>query len=132
MPVTEARKLITSRDAPTQGILSRAPVLPGVEREEDWEAHRRTLLEGLAPVGAVEAELAEHVGLLFWRKRRLLRAEQPLFARLESTPQTSHTAHTSHTVDADALPAADPLNRLIRYEAHLSRELSRALKELRL
>jgi hypothetical protein len=47
----------------------------------------------------------------------------------EDTLQTAVSAHNSACIDA-LLPEEKKLNLLVRYEAHLSRKLSRALKDL--
>src|SRR5438093_1161690 len=39
-PNTPAGKAISARNGTTHGVFSALPVLPGVEREEDWELHR--------------------------------------------------------------------------------------------
>ena len=74
-PKTEAGKEMVRRNAVTHGILSSSPVIPGLERPEDWENHRTELLEDLAAEGRLESELSERVVLLLWRLRRVARYE---------------------------------------------------------
>jgi hypothetical protein len=57
------------------GLTSSAPVIPGVESVEEWEAHCEAVLGDLAPAGAMEAVLAERVAGLTWRLRRVERYE---------------------------------------------------------
>ncbi len=52
-----------------------APVVPGVEKAEDWEEHRDGVLESLSPEGHLELVLAERVALLSWRLNRVTRYE---------------------------------------------------------
>jgi hypothetical protein len=56
-------------------IRSPAPVVPGIERAEDWEEHRDGVLESLSPEGHLERVLAERVALLSWRLHRVIRYE---------------------------------------------------------
>jgi hypothetical protein len=43
-PVTHEGKEIVRWNAARHGIRSPAPVVPGIERKEDWEEHRDGLL----------------------------------------------------------------------------------------
>src|SRR5215204_4015438 len=74
-PVTEEGKEIVRWNATRHGIRSPAPVIPGVERKEDWEEHRDGILESLQPAGHLELVLAERVALLSWRLYRVTRYE---------------------------------------------------------
>jgi hypothetical protein len=60
-PKTPAGKGRSSRNALKHGAYSALPVLPGLERAEDWEAHRSGIVQNLAPVGNLEEALAERV-----------------------------------------------------------------------
>jgi hypothetical protein len=51
-------------NAATHGLTAETPVIPGVERQEDWDAFREPLVERLALVGALEAELAGRLAAL--------------------------------------------------------------------
>ncbi len=62
-------------NATRHGISSPSPVVPHLEKREDWEAHRAGIIESLSPVGHLEITLAERVALLFWRLHRLTRYE---------------------------------------------------------
>jgi len=77
-PKTEAGKSIVRLNAVHHGVLSTTPVIPGLEREEDWEAHRVGVLASLAPEGHLEVTLAERVALVLWRLRRVARYEREL------------------------------------------------------
>src|ERR687894_695638 len=69
--------------APRHGIRSPAPVVPGVEKVEDWEEHREGVLESLQPEGHMEEVLAERVALLSWRLHRVTRYETESIALLQ-------------------------------------------------
>jgi hypothetical protein len=69
-PKTAEGKAKSAKNALSHGLRSDLSVLPG-ERPEDWEAHRAGIVQSLAPVGALEAELAGRVALCLWRLRRV-------------------------------------------------------------
>jgi hypothetical protein len=74
-PATEEGKEVVKWNSTKHGIRSPAPVVPGVEKKEDWEEHRDGVLESLSPVGHLEFVLAERVALLSWRLHRVTRYE---------------------------------------------------------
>lgn len=79
-PKTEAGKAVVRLNAVQHGVLSTTPVIPGLEREEDWEAHRAGVLASLAPEGHMEMALAERVVLQLWRLQRVVRYEREVVA----------------------------------------------------
>src|SRR5215212_11734984 len=74
-PSTREGKEIARWNATRHGIRSPAPVVPGVEKIEEWEEHRDGVLDSLSPVGHLEFVLAERVALLSWRLHRVTRYE---------------------------------------------------------
>jgi hypothetical protein len=74
-PVTEEGKEVVKWNSTKHGIRSPAPVVPGVEKTEDWEEHRDGILESLQPEGHLELVLAERAALLSWRLHRVIRYE---------------------------------------------------------
>jgi hypothetical protein len=74
-PATQEGKEVVRWNATRHGIRSPAPVVPGVEKTEDWEAHRDGVLESLQPEGHLELVLAERAALLSWRLNRVTRYE---------------------------------------------------------
>src|SRR5215204_2692601 len=74
-PKTQAGKEVARWNATQHGIRSPAPVVPGLEKAEDWEEHRDGVLESLSPEGHLELVLAERVALLSWRLHRVIRYE---------------------------------------------------------
>jgi vacuolar-type H+-ATPase subunit H len=74
-PATEEGKEVVKWNATRHGIRSPAPVVPGVEKTEEWEQHRDGILESLSPEGHLELVLAERVALLSWRLHRVTRYE---------------------------------------------------------
>jgi hypothetical protein len=79
-PATQEGKEVVRWNATRHGIRSPAPVVPGVEKKEDWEEHRDGVLESLQPEGHLELVLAEQVALLSWRLHRVVRYETEAIA----------------------------------------------------
>lgn len=79
-PKTQAGKEVARWNATRHGIRSPAPVVPGLEKAEDWEEHRDGVLESLSPEGHLELVLAERVALLSWRLHRVTRYERETIA----------------------------------------------------
>src|ERR671913_120945 len=82
-PSTGEGKEVARGTATRHGIRSPAPVVPGVEKAEDWEEHRDGVLESLSPEGHLENVLAERVALLSWRLHRVTRFERETIALLQ-------------------------------------------------
>ena len=74
-PRTSSGKAISRHNSLRHGLLAAIPVVPGLERQKDWDAHRAGVLASLAPVGHVESVLAERVALQLWRLHRVARYE---------------------------------------------------------
>jgi hypothetical protein len=79
-PKTAQGKEVVRWNATRHGISSPRPVVPGLEKLEDWEEHRSGILENLSPVGHLEFSLAERVALLSWRLHRVTRYETEAIA----------------------------------------------------
>ena len=74
-PATQEGREVVKWNATQHGIRSPAPVVPGVEKAEEWEEYRDGILESLQPEGHLELVLAERVALLSWRLNRVTRFE---------------------------------------------------------
>src|SRR5215217_3349232 len=74
-PTTQEGKEVVRWNATRHGIRSPAPVVPGVEKKEEWGEHREGMLESLQPEGHLELILAERVALLSWRLNRVTQYE---------------------------------------------------------
>src|SRR5918998_4234993 len=112
-PRTEEGKEVARWNATRHGIRSPAPVVPGVEKKEDWEEFRDGILEDLAPLGSLELALAERVALLSWRLHRVTRYETETIARSQERVVEdlrdrrrfdSHARGPIHPEDALAAP----------------------------
>ncbi|MBI3966288.1 MAG: hypothetical protein HY329_11710 [Chloroflexi bacterium] len=74
-PKSRAGKDVVKFNSLAHGLRAVAPVVPGLEHEEDWEAHQAGVVTSYAPEGALESELAQRIALLLWRMRRVTRFE---------------------------------------------------------
>ena len=72
-PTSQEGKEMVRWNATRHGIRSPAPVVPAIEREEDWEARRAGILAKLSPANHLETVLAERVALFSWRLNRVTR-----------------------------------------------------------
>jgi hypothetical protein len=75
-PQSEAGKAVVSQNAARYGLFSKLEVLPGLERQHDWEEHKSEMMADLAPEGRMEVILAERVALQTWRLGRTARYER--------------------------------------------------------
>jgi hypothetical protein len=82
-PATQEGKEVVKWNATRHGIRSPAPVVPGVEKAEDWVEHRDGILESLQLEGHLELVLAERVAQLSWRLHRVIRYETESIALLQ-------------------------------------------------
>ncbi len=118
-PRTTAGRARVALNALTHGISSARLVVPG-ESFTDWETYRRAIVRALAPARPVETALAERAASAFWRLRRVTAYEEATLAERQHLELAS----------ARLLPHPGDLDKIIRYEAHLSRQLYHALHEL--
>lgn len=79
-PATENGKQVVRWNATRHGISSPEPVVPSLEKREDWESHLEGIVENLSPVGHLEVTLAERIALLSWRLHRVTRYETETIA----------------------------------------------------
>ena len=70
------------------GFASNAPVIPGVESMQEWQAFRDALVADREPVGALEIELLDQIASRLWRLRRPARYEREyIAASIERVPE---------------------------------------------
>jgi hypothetical protein len=79
-PQTPGGKSVSRWNSSKHGLRSNAPVIPGLEATEDWEAHLEGILQSLQPQGHLERILAERVALQSWRLHRVIRYEREAVA----------------------------------------------------
>jgi hypothetical protein len=75
-PRSARAKRRVSTNAVRHGLRSTKVVIPGLERQADWETFLEDSIKALDPQGAVEYALAERITTLLWRLRRAPRAER--------------------------------------------------------
>jgi hypothetical protein len=71
----EAKRRV-SANAVKHGLRSTKIVIPGRERQADWEQFQRETIETLHATGPIELALAQRITELLWRLRRVPRAER--------------------------------------------------------
>jgi hypothetical protein len=107
-PKTQAGKEVARWNSTRHGIRSPAPVIPGLEKAEDWEEHRDGVLESLSPEGHLELVLAERVALLSWRLHRVTRYERETIAlSQEKVEEDLMDRQSSNPLSPDAMQPQD-------------------------
>jgi len=130
-PRTDDGKATSRMNAIRHGILSETPVVPHLESKEDWEDHRRELLESLQPIGRLEEVLAERFVETSWRVRRVMQYERDEVAKAYSpdAPRYWRELEEVGVAGGRQLPDLAKLGPLVRYEAHLHRGMMQLLRE---
>jgi hypothetical protein len=154
-PRTTEGKERASQNAVKHGLLAKEAVIQG-EDPAEFEMYREGMLQTLAPVGPVEAMLAERVVGLSWRLRRAERLQNIAFAALDEGEPTEllearleewkqhKGSERDRTVcgvlDKDAalgktvvedFAEARVLDRMLMYERRIESSLYRMMAELR-
>jgi hypothetical protein len=115
-PKTPQGKARSSRNAIRSGIHATDPVIAG-ERSEDWQAHRAGVLASVERESYLETFFAERMASTSWRLNRVTRYEVTEFTRANKGSQVF------------LLPPGIELDKIMRYEAHLSRQFYQAKHE---
>jgi hypothetical protein len=149
-PRTEIGKRTVARNALKHGFFSKWLLIPHPDGKEDpieYQNFYAALREHYEPLDFLEELLVEKIAVWSWRLRRLLRCESGQIARalaehsyeikqlsiadsgeLElpalSNPEVS--AITDHLF----LPPKEELEKLLRYEAMINKQLNHAIAEL--
>jgi len=148
-PKTAKGKAASSRNAVKHGLRSDAPVIPELESFDDWERHREGIVASFEPEGGFETYLAVRIAKLAWRLNRVPRYETEMVAHnLDNIGRDmqisgiyglalgipSEEIGTEDKIDEQVsrrlLPSRDPMERIIRYEGHLHRQLIQTIREL--
>ncbi len=120
-----------------------------MESFHDWEGHRAGIVAGFESEGGFETLLAERIASLAWRLNRVPRYETEMTAHhLDRIPDdigdiAPYAAAIGRPIDESnlmdnieeqmsrrLLPDRDPMERIIRYEGHLHRQLIQTIREL--
>jgi hypothetical protein len=118
-PKTAAGKARVALNALTHGLSTARLVVPGASTME-WETYRHAVVDALVPTGPVETALAERVASALWRLHRVTAYEEAAIAERQGLA----------TASARLLPHPLDIDKIIRYEAHLTRQLYQALHQL--
>jgi hypothetical protein len=79
---------VSALNATRYGLRAQSPVVPGLERAEDWRRHHAGIVASLAPVGFMECALTDRIALFLWRMRRIGRYERCALGDIyESAPE---------------------------------------------
>ena len=148
-PKTQEGKEMVRWNAARHGIRSPAPVVPGIEKAEDWEEHSAGVLESLSLSGIPDDTPLDEFDS--WTAALVRQGIEAIAERVGEEPQAlldaateslRHTVEqaktTAQEVERDLermsqerlLPDEKTLEKISRYEAHLSRQLYKAMHEL--
>jgi hypothetical protein len=124
-PATLAGRRVSSKNALKHGLTAGEVTLDKDEAKK-FAAFRDDLVADLAPVGALEEELAQTIAICLWRLRRVYRLE--VNGSDDSNPLSSLA---QEKVGAGLLSGFTlSLGTLLRYETSIARLLERALHNL--
>jgi hypothetical protein len=134
-PRTKEGKKRSSLNSTRHGILAQVIHLPEEEMAV-FTAFTTEYVASLAPVGAVETQLANACADLQFRLHRLAAAEHNLFAighneNGDAWDVDNAESHTALAFAETLRRSKDPLALLTIYESRLSRRLLQTLKQLR-
>ncbi len=148
-PKTAEGKAAVRLNPIKHGVLAQTPVIPLVEREEDWQRLRDGVFAYLDVEGTLEEALADRIAGLIWRLYRVVRFESESISRyLHEVPRDWGTSRrmsgqeippetTPEMVDemdgmlmARLLPGQETLEKVMRYETRLHRFLLQSVHQL--
>jgi hypothetical protein len=134
-PRTGEGKKRSSLNSTRHGILAQVIHLPEEEMAA-FSAFTKEYVASLAPIGAVEIQLANACADLQFRLHRLAAAEHNLFAighneNGDAWDVDNAESHTALAFAETLRRSKDPLALLTLYESRLSRRLLQTLKQLR-
>ncbi len=142
-PKTPGGKIAVRLNATTHGILSARPVVNEYERAEDWEEHRRAVVDSLGPDNGMEQVLAERVALYSWRLNRVVLYESERASELQECAVESVRQRRKQKLEMEQLLAragdevltdvgvlieAHPLNAI--EDAKMARRVHKAVEKL--
>ena len=149
-PRTPSGKKRVSRNATRHGFFSKWLLIQGRdgnESKQEYDSLRAGVQEHYSPVGWLEELWAEKIVVCSWRLRRLIRFESGQISLALATHRHDVRRAKAHDLEfpefhpscdpqIDAitdhlfLPEKEELDRLLRYEATINRQLNQAIGEL--
>ena len=127
-PNTQEGKEVVRWNATRHGISSPKPVVPGLEKQEEWESHLEGIMENLSPAGHLEVALSERVALLSWRLHRVTRYETEAIAISQETIEDDihEWDRFPSVLKHKGLETTHPVD--IRFEARYYKQVYNALR----
>lgn len=138
-PKTEEGKNRSRRNSLKHGILTSALLITqGVSAEDpaEFDELLSSLGRDLEPVGALEQILVEKIAKCCWRERRAHRCEAGLISLASATQSKEREwdmmlhRERAATTDHCSLPLGAELDRILRYETAIHRQLVYAINQL--
>ena len=159
-PKTEAGKNHSRQNALKHGVLASALLVKkggGAEDASEFEELLSSLNRDLAPVGRLEEMMVEKIAVCWWRQKRALRYEALMIRRAsgDDSPELCQerelalysmihglrpesVAEAIVKIDSQldqviyhfGLPKGAEMNRILRYEASIQRQLAHAINQL--
>ena len=149
-PRTPNGKKTVARNALKHGFFSKSLLIQhpdGKENQAEYEEFYAALREDSRPIGFREELCVERLAISSWRQRRLLRFERGQVTR--SLAEHSHDLEQSKKESSEhpelaplsnpeldlltdhfLLPSKEEVDKLLRYEAMINKQLNQALAEL--
>jgi hypothetical protein len=132
-PRTAIGKRYSRRNATRHGLLASALLIKeglGAEDKAAFEKFWRALCRDLQPIGQLEEVLVEEIATCLWRKARALRCEAGA-VELSHVPLVPEWGAERAALRDHPILRLDPdLDRILRYEASIQRQMSFALNQL--
>src|SRR2546422_857139 len=97
-PRTPRGKQISSMNALKTGVFAKHLLLPD-DNAEEFGRLRQAIHDEWRPVGPTEKSLVERLVALFWRQRRLYRAESGLYTMFRQCPEGTGGVATALSKD---------------------------------
>ena len=149
-PKTILGKKTVAKNAIKHGFFAKFLLIPhadGKENQHEYDAFYADAHKHYQPLGWLEELWLEKITVWAWRLRRLIRCESGQIARALAThsdelqqSKTDHLAEPESAPSSNAetegltdhlfLPEKEELDRLLRYEAMINRQLNHAIGEL--
>jgi hypothetical protein len=146
-PTTAEGKAVVAQNAVKHGLFARENVIK-CEKKADFDQFRGELFAGLAPVGGVEAMMAERIVSLSWRLKRAERMNSEVIdvkiARIEAGSWDRSERREAGLLNSETgkselalgwaimrdFSDAQVLERLLIYEKRIESSLYKAMNEL--
>jgi hypothetical protein len=149
-PRTVKGKQQVSRNAVRHGFFAKFLIVEhkdGKESQSEFDDFHAKVHADYKPVGFLEELWTEQIAAWCWRLRRLIRCESGQIAKAlvehshhilrsrerdltDPESQSSSSSEMDSLTDHLFLPEKDDLDKLLRYEAMISRQLNHAIAEL--